>query len=120
MQALIVRGRSPALVERLIDDGDLHAPHLLDVEVLHALRRLNARGLLSDERAWEARVAYGNLSIQRYPHVALSDRMWELRHNLTAYDAAFVTLAELLAVPLLTCDRGLHGAPGHQAAIELY
>lgn len=75
---------------------------------------------ISEERAADARRDFAELSIVRYPHHPLSDRIWELRHNLTAYDATFVALAELLTVPLITCDARLASAPGHEAAIELF
>lgn len=120
LEALVAREPAHGLVERLALDGDLHAPHLIDVEVLHALRRLNILGKLSDERAADARADYRDLALVRYPHTALSDRIWELRHNLTAYDAAFVTLAEVLGAPMITCDSRLDGAPGHTARIELF
>ena len=110
----------PGLVERLADDGDLHAPHLIDIEVLHALRRLNARGELADERATDARTDFRELALVRYPHLELSDRIWDMRHNLTAYDAAFVALAEALAVPLVTCDARLGASTGHSARIEVF
>lgn len=118
--ALVGRVPPPGLGERLAEDGDLHAPHLIDIEVLHALRRLNARGELSDERAADALTDYRELVLVRYPHFELSDRIWELRHNLTAYDAVFVALAEALGVPLITCDAGLGSAPGHSAQVELF
>lgn len=120
VDALLARHPAPGLIELLADDGDLHAPHLIDIEMLHALRRLNALGELSDERAADARVDFRELALVRYPHHALSDRIWELRHNLTAYDAAFVTLAESLAVPLVTCDGHLGTAPGHGARVEVF
>ena len=107
------------LLARLGADGDLHAPHLVDIEVLHALRRLSSQGELSDDRAADARSDFSDLAITRYPHLGLSDRIWELRHNLTAYDAAYVALAETLEVPLVTCDRRVSEAPAHRAAIEL-
>ena len=87
---------------------------------------LNARPLsvlledLRDERAADARADFCDLALVRYPHAGLSDRIWELRRNLTAYDAAFVTLAESLEVPLITCDAVLVGAPGHGARVELF
>jgi predicted nucleic acid-binding protein len=108
------------LLARLGDDGDLHAPHLLDVEVLHALRRLVATGRLTADRAADARADFGDLVIMRYPHLPLADRIWALRSNLSAYDAAFVALSEALDVPLVTCDARLAAAPGHQARIELF
>lgn len=120
LEALVGRDPDRNLVERLSEDGDLHAPHLIDVELLHALRRLTANGDVSEERATDARSDYRELALTRYPHVALGDRIWELRHNLTAYDATFVALAEALQAPLLTCDRRLAGASGHTAQIETF
>ena len=112
--------RIPPLVDRLIGDSDLHAPHLLDVEFQHALRRLVVAGTLSDERAADARMDFADLTIIRYPHVSLADRMWELRHNVTAYDAAFLALAEALGAPLVTCDARLARAHGHAALVEAF
>ena len=120
LDAIVASEPAPGLIERLGEDGDLHAPHLVDIEVLHALRRLSARGELTDHRASDARADFGDLALVRYPHVQLSDRIWQLRHNLTAYDAAYVALAETLDVPLVTCDRRLSEAPGHTAEIELF
>jgi predicted nucleic acid-binding protein len=118
--ALVGRPRDEALVDRLRTDGDLHAPHLLDVELLHALRRLLLAGRLSEDRAADARADFADLTIVRYDHVAVADRTWALRHNLTAYDATFVALAEILDVPLVTCDAHLANAPGDRARIELF
>jgi predicted nucleic acid-binding protein len=103
----------------LVDDGDLHSPHLLDVEFAHALARLVRRQLLTDEQADGVRRDFDDLLIVRYPHQPMADRIWELRHNLSAYDAAFVALAELLTAPLVTCDEKLAGAPGHDASVML-
>jgi predicted nucleic acid-binding protein len=118
--ALVGRPPDRRLVDRLSVDGDLCAPHLLDVELLHALRRLVIGGQLGEDRAADARDDFAALAVDRYDHLALADRTWELRHNLTAYDATFVALAELLGVPLVTCDARLANAPGNRAAIELY
>jgi predicted nucleic acid-binding protein len=118
--ALVGRPPDRRLVDRLSVDGDLQAPHLLDVELLHGLRRLVMDGQLSEDRAADARDDFADLAIARYDHVALADRAWELRHNLSAYDATFVALAELLAVPLVTCDARLASAPGNRVAVELY
>ena len=118
--ALVGRPPDRRLVDRLSRDGDLCAPRLLDVELLHALRRLVIGGQLSEDRAADARDDFAALAVDRYDHVALADRTWELRHNLTAYDATFVAMAELLGVPLITCDTRLANAPGNRAAIELY
>jgi predicted nucleic acid-binding protein len=118
--ALIGLPRNRRLVERLGADGDLHAPHLLDVEFLHSLRRLVGTGRLREDRAADARGDFADLSVVRYGHAALSDRIWELRHDLTAYDATFVALSEALGVPLVTCDARLARAPGHHATVELF
>ena len=120
LDALSGRDPMPALIARLASDGDLHAPHLIDVELLHALRRLTLDNSISAERADDTRTDFGELTLVRYPHHELSDRIWGLRHNLTAYDAAFVALAERLGVPLITCDARLAAAPGHDADIELF
>jgi predicted nucleic acid-binding protein len=120
LEALAARTPAAGLVQRLAADGDLHGPHLIDTELLHALRRMIARREISDERAADARTDFAELTIVRYPHAPLSDRVWELRDNLTAYDATFVALAEALGVPLVTCDAALAAAPGHGARIELY
>ena len=118
--ALVGRPPDRRLVDRLSSGGDLCAPHLLDVELLHALRRLVIGGQLSEDRAADARNDFAALAVDRYDHVALADRNWELRHNLTADDATFVALAELLGVPLVTCDARLADAPGNRAVTELY
>ncbi len=120
LDALAARRDPTRLLTRLVEDGDLHAPHLIDTELLQALRRMTMRGTISHERAADARSDFAELTLVRYPHQPLSDRVWALRGNLTAYDATFVALAELLAVPLVTCDARLASAPGHQAEIELF
>ncbi len=107
-------------MSRLSQAGDVHAPHLIDVEFLHALRRLIRTGALSQERADDARYDYADLTIIRYPHQPLADRMWQLRDNVTAYDAAFLALAEALGVPLVTCDGRLARSSGHRAQVELF
>jgi predicted nucleic acid-binding protein len=97
----------------------LHAPHLLDVEVVSALRRLVRDGTLDDE---EAQAAIGDLmalDLQRHSHEALLERAWDLRANVTIYDAAYVALAEALDATLLTCDSRLARAPGAKMRVEL-
>jgi predicted nucleic acid-binding protein len=120
LEAPAARDPAPGLIERLAGDGDLHAPHLIDTELLHALRRMGIKREISEERAADARGDFAELALVRYPHQPLNDRVWELRHNLTAYDATFVALAEVLAAPLITCDARLASAPGHEAQIELF
>jgi predicted nucleic acid-binding protein len=120
LEALAARDPAAGLVERLTDDGDLHVPHLIDTEILHALRRMLRRGEISVERAHDARADFADLTLVRYPHEPFNDRVWELRENLSAYDATFVALAEALDVPLITCDARLAAAPGLRAHIELF
>ncbi len=86
----------------------LHAPELIDPEVLNALRRLAIGGRVTDRRATEAVLDLANTRLIRYPHAPLCQRVWELRNALTAYDAIYLALAEALDDPvLLTCDAGL-------------
>jgi predicted nucleic acid-binding protein len=120
LEALVAVDPPSGLIDRLADDGDLNGPHLIDTEVLHVLRRMSMSGELSDERAEDARSDFAELAIVRYPHEPLNGRVWELRHNMTAYDATFVALAEMLGVPLITCDARLASASGSRARIELY
>jgi predicted nucleic acid-binding protein len=90
----------------------VHAPHVLDVEVLGALRKLALTGTISDAEAAAAVAAFSSLRVRRYAHTPLVPRMWELRHVVTAADAAFVALAEFLEARLVTTDGQLARAPG--------
>ena len=103
----------------LLGEEGLHAPHVVDLEVTHALRRLTLTGVLSPDRAEEALVDMYDLRLDRYPHTELVPRIWELRDSLTAYDAAYVALAEALEAPLVTRDARLARTRGHRARIEL-
>jgi predicted nucleic acid-binding protein len=90
----------------------LAAPEVIDVEALSVLRRQTAAGSLDARRAELAITDLLDLPLRRVPHRPLLRRCWELRANLTVYDAAYVALAETLGVPLLTADRRLAHAPG--------
>jgi predicted nucleic acid-binding protein len=118
---VLLRVRSARAVEERILDADeaLHAPQLLDLELLQVLRRFAATGDWQQERAAEALADLELLRIARHPHEPLRRRIWELRANLTAYDGAYVALAEHLECPLVTRDRHLAGAPGHRARVEV-
>jgi len=97
----------------------LHAPHLLDVEVAEVLRRYVREKFVAAQRGQEALEDLAALPLNRYPHDFLIPRVWELRGTLTAYDALYVALAELLDAPLLTCDSKVASASGHSASVEV-
>jgi predicted nucleic acid-binding protein len=121
LEVLLRTDRGDRIEDRLLSRGEsLHAPHLLDVEVAQVLRRYAAAGKLTSDRGLEALADLGDLPIHRYPHDVLLPRIWELRHNVTACDAAYLALAETLAAPLVTCDGRLASAPGHAARVEVY
>jgi predicted nucleic acid-binding protein len=97
----------------------LNAPHLLDVEVAHVIRRYSALGEIDAERGREALTDLGDLPLRRYRHDFLLPRVWDMRSSLTAYDAVYVALAEVLEAALLTRDRRLAGAAGRYVRVEL-
>ena len=101
-------------------DETLHVPHLFEIEVLHALRGLSLRGTVSPERASLALSRLNDTQFERYPHTPLAERIWDLRENLTAHDAAYIALAEALGAPLVTTDARLARAPDIRAAVEVY
>jgi predicted nucleic acid-binding protein len=96
----------------------LHAPEVVDLEVAQALRRLQAARQLTPRRADEALEDFLALDVARYAHRELLPRIWQLRSALSAYDAAYVALAEVLGAPLLTTDQRLARAKGHAAHVE--
>jgi len=116
----LVPGEPDPDLRGVITEGDLHAPHLVDIEVINALRRHVAVGNMPAERAADAKDDFEALTIVRYPHLPLLDRVWELREFVTPYDAAYVALAELLGAPLVTCDARLARASGHEAEMILF
>jgi predicted nucleic acid-binding protein len=98
----------------------LHTPHFLDLEVTQVLRRLARQGVVPVHRADEAVHDLLDLRINRYAHFVLLPRIWQLRHNFSAYDAAYIVLAEELGAALVTRDGRLASASGHAASIELF
>jgi predicted nucleic acid-binding protein len=100
-------------------DDEFHSPHLVDVEVTQALRRLGRAGEVSADRAAEAIEDLVDLDLHRHAHLDLLSRAWKLRENVTAYDAMHVALAEALDATVVTCDTPLANAPGHRAQIEV-
>ena len=120
VELLLDTDEAGAVAARLFDSGaSLAAPHLIDVEAAQVLRRYAQVGEIDDRRGREAMADLADMPIRRYPHDVLLPRVWDLRHNLTAYDAVYVALAEALDAPLVTRDRRLARAAGHGADIEL-
>ncbi len=120
LELLLDTTAAPDIETRLFGTGEsLHAPHLLDLEIVQALRRYVSVGELTPQRGKQALTDLADFPIIRYPHDLLLSRIWTLRHNVSAYDAAYLALAESLPAPLLTCDARLAAAPGHRATVEL-
>jgi predicted nucleic acid-binding protein len=120
LEVLLRTPAAQAIERRVFAAGEtLHAPHLIDIEVAHVLRRYAAAGDMRVERGREALEDLADLSLRRYPHDVLLPRVWALRDKLTAYDAVYVALAEALGAPLLTRDRRLANAAGHRARVEV-
>ena len=122
MVDLLLEEAGPAewIADRLLEVENVGAPHLIDLEVLSALRRLVALREFPAARAPEVLTGLRELGIVRYPVTALLPRIWQLRSSVTPYDAAYVALSETLEVPLVTTDRRLTGARGHRAEILAY
>lgn len=106
VESLIAAAPAPELLS-LVATQTLAAPNLLDVEVLSALRGLELRRTLDPGEAKDAQVTYFALTIQRFEIAPLAERIWSLRHNVSAYDASYIALAEAIDAPLLTCDARL-------------
>jgi len=117
--ALVDDGGSGALARERILAADLHVPALADVEVLSVVRRGVLAGRLAPERGAAALQDYADLAVERYPHLPLLGRAWQLRDSVSAYDAQYVALAELLDVPLVTADGRLARAPGLRCTVDL-
>ena len=105
-----------AVSDRIVSADSLHAPALLDIEVAHVVRRYAAAGEIADLVGERALVALADLDVVRYTHELLLPLIWRLRHNLAAYDAAFVALAAVLDAPLVTLDARVAHAPWSRVA----
>ncbi|WP_026372888.1 type II toxin-antitoxin system VapC family toxin [Agrococcus lahaulensis] len=117
-----------AAVSALLDDGAArsllgteaaHAPHLIDLEVASVLRRIVASGRIAADDGWAAIDAWRRIGVTRYAVTGLLPRIWELRDNLSAYDAGYVALAEALECPLATIDARISRAPGLRCPITV-
>lgn len=118
---VLLRGPAAEAVEHRVHDIHLtlHAPYLFDLEIAHVIRRYAARHDITDELGRAALRDLIDFPVRRHPHLPLLPRIWELRHNLSAYDAVYVALAEGLDAPLITRDGRLAASSGHRARIEL-
>jgi predicted nucleic acid-binding protein len=120
LETLLQTRLAASVMERVFDPLEtLHAPQLLDIEVTHALRRLVQHNDIPMQRAEQALADLSALNVERHGHQPLIERIWQLRNSMTAYDGAYVSLAEALDAPLLTCDARLAHAHGHRARITL-
>ena len=116
---LLVIDVPPGLTDRLLDPTEvLNAPQLMDVEVIHVLRRYARTGSLCASRATQALDDLLNLPIERYGHSLLIPRIWAYRDNLSAYDAAYLALADALACKVVTRDRRFASAPVCAGRVE--
>lgn len=120
LELLLHTPAASSIAERVLGPGEtLHAPHLIDVEVAQVLRRYEARGDIPAARGRRAIEILALFPLTRYPHEPLLPRIWALRSNLTAFDAAYVALAEGLGAKLLTRDERLAKAPSARKVTEL-
>lgn len=117
-----------AAVSALLNDGQarrtlgeeqVHVPHLIDSAVASALRRRVLAGQIGERVGWTALDTWRRLAATRYPMHGLLERVWQMRSNLSAYDAGYVALAEALGCSLLTADARLSHAPGIRCAVTV-
>lgn len=120
LEFLLQTSRGERVEARLFrEEDELHAPHLVDVEITQGLRRLVRNGEVASGRAGQAIADLTDLDLHRHSHFDLLNRAWKLRDNISAYDAMYVALAEAMEAPIVTCDGPLAKAPGHRARIEV-
>lgn len=120
LEVLLSTPSGPRVAERLFAAGQtLHAPHPLDLEVAQVLRRYARSGELDPVRGLQALEDLADFPLMRYPHRLFLPRIWELRNNVTGYDAVYLALAEALEAPLVSRDAALASAVVHGARVEL-
>jgi len=117
---LLDQGAQAAAIRARVAAESLHSPHILDLEVASAMRRLVVSRVLEVRRVNAVLEHLMALPVQRYAHTTFLPRIWQLRENVTAYDAAYVALAEALDAPLVTTNGPLARAPGHHATVEVF
>ena len=116
---LLDSGDDGAWLARHLATAELYAPALLPFECSNVIRRHELGGLISSDQAAQAHADLLDLPIDLFPYESLAQRVWQLRRNLTSYDAAYVALAEALDAPLVTLDRRLSEAPGITCRVEV-
>ena len=120
IELLLNTAAGQRLALRLRDESEfIHVPHLIDVEIAQVLRRYVRHGMLDEGRGARALERWRRLDAERYSHEPFLERVWQLRDNISAYDAVYVALAEALSTALGTGDRRLAAAPGVNVAIEV-
>ncbi len=116
--ALTIGRRMPEPLGRLASEV-VHVPHLLDVEVWSALRGLQRGGKITADLAGRALADHRQLALVRHVHHPLADRVWQLRENVSSYDAVYLALSEVLEAPLITTDVALATVPGLRCPVEV-
>jgi predicted nucleic acid-binding protein len=121
VELLLWTDRAESICDRVLGSNESRqAPHLLDIEVAQVIRRYWLAGEIEESRGNQMMEDLADLPIDRHAHSLLLPRVWQLRDNLTAYDAVYIALAEALDAPLVTCDERLAAATGHGARVELF
>lgn len=120
LELLLGTPKGQQVREQYVVEGEsFHVPHLLDLEVAQVLRRYASRGLLSDHRTRQALQDFLDFPLIRYSHEPFLPRIWALRDSISAYDAIYMALAEVLSIPLLTGDARLASSPQLSATMIL-
>jgi predicted nucleic acid-binding protein len=110
---------SDGMAREIVQREQVQAPHLIDSEVAHVLRARVRRQVIAATTGWDLLHRFRWMAITRHGTFAMLDRVWELRDNLTAYDAAYVALAEAIDCPLVTADARISRAPGLRCTITV-
>lgn len=121
IELVLNTGAGQQINDRIAGEPDtIQAPHLIDVELIHVIRRFVMRDVIDGARGEMAIRLWRLLDVQRHEHEPFMPRIWQLRNNLSAYDAMYVALADALSAPLITADRRLAAAPGTGIRVEVY
>jgi predicted nucleic acid-binding protein len=119
LAALLDSGSDGQWATARLAEAELFAPTLLPFECANVIRRAELSGAVSADQAAQAHADLLDLAIDLWPYDVLAARAWELRANLSSYDAAYVALAEVLAIPLVTLDQRISRAPGITCSVSV-